>query len=86
VTAGVRVSDLVEQFDISQPAISKQLRVLREAGLVEAEKVGRERRYRVSAREFKKLGQWVAYFDRLWDQKLDALGAYLDKAHAHDDD
>ncbi len=78
------------RFDISQPAVSKHLRVLREAGLVEAEPVGRKRVYRVSEREFKKLGQWVRYFDRLWDTKLDALGVYLDRAHgdgaSNDDD
>ena len=78
---GVCAGDLVARFDISQPAVSKHLRVLREAGLVESEPVGRKRVYRVSEREFKKLGQWVRYFDRLWDTKLDALGEYLDRAH-----
>ncbi|CAE7262685.1 mscS [Symbiodinium necroappetens] len=78
---GASVGELVEQFDISQPAVSKQLRVLREAGLVEAERDGRRRVYRLSEREFKKLGQWVRYFDRFWDSKLDALGRYLDEEH-----
>lgn len=79
---GAAVGELVEQFDISQPAVSKQLRVLREAGLVEAERDGRRRVYRLSEKEFRKLGQWVRYFDRFWESKLEALGRHLDEEHA----
>lgn len=60
--------------EISRPAVSRHLRVLREAGLVEAELVGRERHYRVEHGPLLEIERWLATAQRrVWDQRLDAL-------------
>lgn len=73
------VSELMEPFSISQPAVSKHLRVLREAGLVRSRQHGRERLYAVEAQNLRSVFDWVSHFERYWDEKLDALGAHLNK-------
>ena len=73
------VTELVRPFSISQPAISKHLRCLRGAGLVRRRSQGRRRFYRLEADRLRQVFDWVAYFEKYWDQKLDALGDYLDK-------
>lgn len=72
------VSELAGPFSISQPAVSQHLKVLREAGLVQVRREGRERRYRMDPVPLKEIHDWLAYFERFWDRKLDALGNYLD--------
>ncbi len=72
------VSELVERFHISQPALSQHLRVLRDAGLVEPRKDGRRRVYRVEAAPLRAVYDWVAHYERFWGEKLGALGRYLD--------
>lgn len=71
------VSEIADPFQISQPAISQHLRVLREAGLVEPQRVGRHQRYRLNAEALKIVYDWVGHFERFWDKKLKALGDYL---------
>ncbi|MEW6306420.1 MAG: metalloregulator ArsR/SmtB family transcription factor [Verrucomicrobiota bacterium] len=73
------VSELLEPLSISQPAVSKHLRCLREAGLVRRRTVGRMNLYQIDAQRLRQVYDWVAHFERYWDQKLDALGDYLDK-------
>jgi DNA-binding transcriptional ArsR family regulator len=75
------VSDLLDPFSISQPAVSKHLRILREAKLVRSRKEGRERLYAVEPRKLRQVYDWVSHFEKYWDEKLDALGEYLDKKH-----
>ncbi|MFD1954696.1 ArsR/SmtB family transcription factor [Paenibacillus thailandensis] len=67
------VGEISEHFTISRPAVSKHLRVLAEAGLVKERKVGRETRYRLEPGPLMELKRWLAYYDRFWDNKLDAL-------------
>ena len=72
------VSELVAAFSISQPAISKHLRVLREAGLVVARRDGRLRRYDIDPAPLRELDAWIERYRHFWTDKLDALGTYLD--------
>ena len=72
------VTELVEPLSISQPAISKHLRRLREAGLVRRRSEGRLRLYAIDAENLRLVYDWVSHFERFWDDKLDALGEYLD--------
>jgi DNA-binding transcriptional ArsR family regulator len=70
------VKDLVARFPISQPAISRHLRVLREAGLVETMELGgdgRLRVYRLAPEPLRELTGWVESF---WQHKLDDFAAY----------
>lgn len=76
------VSELLEPFSISQPAVSKHLRILREAGLVRSRRVGREKLYEVEARRLRDVFDWVSHFEKYWDEKLDALGEFLDQKNA----
>ena len=72
------VSQLLGHFSFSQPALSKHLRVLREAGLVVAHKMGRERRYSLRAEGLKSVADWVRTYERFWTERLDVLGDVLD--------
>jgi DNA-binding transcriptional ArsR family regulator len=71
------VTDLVRRFDVSQPAISQHLKVLRTAGIVNVRRNGRQRLYSVDFRRLKAIHDWVSQFEAFWTRKLDALDAYL---------
>ena len=73
------VSDIGARFPISQPALSQHLRVLRESGLVSGRRHGRRRLYRVEAGPLRAVYDWVAHYEAFWDEKLAALGAYLEE-------
>ena len=71
------VNDLVARFEVTQPAISHHLRILREAGLVKARRAGRQRLYRLHGRPLREIYDWVAHYQRFWEDKLGALGEHL---------
>ena len=73
------VTQLLEHFDFSQPALSKHLRILREAGLVTARSVSRRRLYGLEADGLRSVAEWVRHYERFWTEKLDALGGVLDQ-------
>lgn len=73
------VTVLAEQFPISRPAISKHLRVLRQVGLVDEQKIGRERHYRVQPEPLREIQTWIAYFDTFWQTKLANLKTHLEE-------
>ena len=68
------VNEITAHFDVSRPAVSRHLRVLREAGLVVAEEHGRERVYRLDTAPLMELQQWMEQFlSSRWEQRFDAL-------------
>lgn len=71
------VGAIVEQLRIGQPQASKHLRVLGEAGVVEAEARHRYRIYRLRPEPFDAVAGWVNSFEQLWETRLDSLGALL---------
>lgn len=71
------VGELTDHFHISRPAVSKHLRVLRESGLVEEKRHGRERIYSLSSKPLQEVRMWIAHFDRLWAVKLKNLKTSL---------
>ncbi len=73
------VTELLAHFDFSQPALSKHLRVLRDAGLVRTHKDGRLRWYEIEAARLKEIAAWVAHYEKFWNKKLDRLGDVLDE-------
>jgi len=73
LTAERPVGELVDRLALTQPAVSKQLRVLREAGLVEARVDAQRRLYRVRAEPLAEVDAWLAPYRRLWEGSLDAL-------------
>jgi DNA-binding transcriptional ArsR family regulator len=71
------VGELVAHLSLSQPAVSKHLRVLREAGLVSARVDAQRRRYRVRPAPLAEVDAWLAPYRQFWDERLVALERYL---------
>jgi DNA-binding transcriptional ArsR family regulator len=71
------VGDLVEHLGLSQPAVSKHLRVLREAGMVEVRSDAQRRLYRIRPEPLAEIDEWLEPFRELWTRSLDALGHHL---------
>jgi DNA-binding transcriptional ArsR family regulator len=73
-----RAGELGAAFpELSQPAISRHLRVLREAGLVEVEAKAQQRIYTLRADRLRELDRWVGHYRPLWDDRPDALSNHL---------
>jgi DNA-binding transcriptional ArsR family regulator len=71
------VRDLTPRFDISQPAVSQHLAVLREAGLVAERREGRLVYYHVEPKGLRPLIDWIAHYQAFWLGRLDRLQALL---------
>jgi DNA-binding transcriptional ArsR family regulator len=72
------VSELVDALDMSQPAVSKHLNVLRGGGLVSSRVAAQRRIYRLEAGPFQDLDAWLEPYRRMWTDRLDALERHLD--------
>jgi len=72
------VGELVERLTISQPGVSKHLRVLRDAGVVEARKDAQRRVYELRPDALAEVLAWVEPYRELWSGRLDALERHLD--------
>ena len=72
------VGDLVADLGISQPAVSKHLRVLRDAGLVEARADAQRRVYRLRPEPLREIDEWLTPYRAAWRDRLDALERHLD--------
>jgi len=73
------VGDLVQTLRLSQPLVSKHLRVLREAGLVEMRPDAQRRLYRLSPAPLAEIDEWLAPYRRLWTASLDTLERHLEE-------
>jgi DNA-binding transcriptional ArsR family regulator len=73
------VGEIERQLHMSQPAVSKHLRVLRDAGFVESAVDAQRRLYRLKSRPFQELDAWLAQFRRFWSRHVDALERHLDR-------
>ena len=73
------VGELVERLSLSQPAVSKHLRVLREADLVASRVDKQHRRYRLRPARLAEIDAWLEPYRRFWAERLDALQAHLDE-------
>jgi DNA-binding transcriptional ArsR family regulator len=73
------VNELVERLGVSQPAVSKHLRVLREAGLVDARIDGQRRLYRVTPEPLVALDEWLGSYRKFWSAHLDRLEDHLEQ-------
>jgi DNA-binding transcriptional ArsR family regulator len=73
------VGRLVDELCLSQPGVSKHLRVLRDAGLVEVRPDGQRRLYRLRPEPLMEVDAWLAPYRRLWARSLDRLGQHLEE-------
>jgi DNA-binding transcriptional ArsR family regulator len=74
-----RVTDLADRFPMSLNAVSKHLKVLENAGLLLRRRSGREHHLALRAAPLREVARWASRYERFWNQKLDALGAFLEK-------
>jgi DNA-binding transcriptional ArsR family regulator len=79
VSSQQSVGEIERQLRMTQPTVSKHLRVLREAGFVESTVDAQRRLYRLKAEPFQELDAWLAQFRRFWSAHVDALERYLDR-------
>ena len=73
------VSEIEQRLRLSQPSVSKHLRVLRDAGFVESRVEAQRRLYRLRPEPLMELDEWLAPFRRTWSRHLDALEQHLDR-------
>lgn len=71
------VTELSEELGMSQPGASKHLRVLREVGLVQDRRVGKQRLYDLDARGLRTVHEWTGGFEEFWSESFDRLDAYV---------
>jgi len=73
------VGEIEQELRVPQPSVSKHLRVLREAGLVESRVDAQRRVYRVRPEPLREVDAWLAPFRRFWSAHVDALERHLDR-------
>jgi DNA-binding transcriptional ArsR family regulator len=78
------VGDLAARFEMSRPAVSQHLRVLLNAGLVAERRHGRERRYRLVPEQLGPVRDWIAHYERFWDDRLRRLQDHLSRGDKHE--
>jgi DNA-binding transcriptional ArsR family regulator len=79
VSSQQSVGEIERQLGMSQPAVSKHLRVLREAGFVESTVDAQRRLYRLKPEPLQEMDAWLAQFRRFWSAHVDALERHLDR-------
>ncbi|QDU31014.1 Transcriptional repressor SdpR [Anatilimnocola aggregata] len=73
------VNTLAGHFQMSRPAVSQHLRILLDAGLVTEQRHGRERRYHFVPEQLGQVREWIAQYERFWDDRLKRLQKLLSK-------
>jgi DNA-binding transcriptional ArsR family regulator len=73
------VNAIAASFEMSRPAVSQHLRILLEAGLVTEQRHGRERRYRLAPEQLTPVRDWLAHYERFWDDHFGRLRRHLEK-------
>jgi DNA-binding transcriptional ArsR family regulator len=81
-TGETPATELAQQFDLSQPAISQQLKVLRQAGLVGERRLGRQRLYHLNPGPLREVAEWVSEYEQFWSERLDRLASFVERAEA----
>jgi DNA-binding transcriptional ArsR family regulator len=76
------VGEIVERMDIRQSGVSRHLRILTEAGIVQARRDGQRRLYSLRREGFDQIEAWVAGYRGHWEARLDRFGAALEKSRA----
>ena len=80
------VNDVVRLVGLSQPQVSKHLRVLREVGAVTVREAGRQRLYRLNGEALKPIHDWVRNYERWWAERFDQLDVVLDELKKEEGD
>lgn len=76
--AALSLTQISEQFDMTRQGVTKHIKLLEEAGLVQIKTSGRERFCEPDATPLEKIKDWLSVYDRFWDARLGKLNQYLD--------
>lgn len=76
------ISRLSSGYTISRQAVTRHIQVLESSGVIFVNKVGREQICQLNAAALRAVQEWVAFYEQFWDDKLDALGDYLQRTVA----
>ena len=82
VSSQQSVGEIERQLRMTQPTVSKHLRVLRDAGFVESSVDAQRRLYQLEPEPFQEVDAWLAQFRRFWSAHLDALERHLDRMNS----
>ncbi|GAB5417394.1 MAG: metalloregulator ArsR/SmtB family transcription factor [Crocinitomicaceae bacterium] len=77
--SALSISQLSTHFDMSRQGITKHVKILEEAEMIAMKKEGREQICHAQPKSLKIVKDWLAYYDKFWDDKLQDLSAHLDK-------
>jgi DNA-binding transcriptional ArsR family regulator len=73
----LNLNAIAEHFDVTRPAISNHIKILDECGIVEIERVGRERVCKIRPDRLKQVSDWIGKYEDLWIQKIESFEKYL---------
>jgi DNA-binding transcriptional ArsR family regulator len=76
------VGEIARRLGLQQPQVSKHLKVLSEAAIVEVQRQANRRIYQLRREPFQELETWLQSFRRLWEERFDRLGAYVEEIQA----
>lgn len=77
-SSALSISQISNQFEMTRQGVTKHIKTLEEAGLVDIERKGRERFCNANATPLKEINKWIQFYEQFWDDSLDSLGNYLD--------
>ena len=86
LSGALSLGSIAERFAMSRQAVTKHLKLLSEANVLTIDKVGRQQMCEVNAQALKEVYDWVAFYKEFWDEKLDALDAFLHEKHGQKKD
>ncbi len=78
-TSALSLTQITAEFDISRQGITKHIKLMEDAGLIQTHNKGRERFCEVNPTPLNEIKDWLAVYDKFWDDKLKSLGNFLDK-------
>ena len=77
----LNLNAIAHNFEISRPTVSEHIKILHECGIIDIQKIGRERYCKIQPKNLREVADWVEPFRELWEQKLDSFENYLNKLH-----
>ena len=84
-TESLTVNEVAEKFPISRPAVSRHLKILQECGLMQYQKVGRERVCLLQPKELLPAFLWIKQYHRLWEDRIDSFERYVNELQSKKD-
>ncbi|MGC1204884.1 MAG: metalloregulator ArsR/SmtB family transcription factor [Flavobacteriaceae bacterium] len=77
-TSALSITQISNQFEMTRQGVTKHIKTLEDAGLVNIDAQGRERFCNANPKELQEVNKWIKFYEQFWDDKLGSLGNYLD--------